>query len=304
MSKPSQNFFLLVDKPQGFTSFDVCAKLRKPLGIKRIGHTGTLDPFATGLLVVAVGKCTKLIPLLEKYIKTYRTKILLGKTSNTLDPESEIVDCHNGHVPERAAIETLLAEKFTGEITQIPPKYSALKIDGQRAYDLARKGADIEMKARATEVKEVKVLAYNFPELEVELTVVAGFYVRSFARDVGEALCAGGMCAELRRTRVGDLNLEDAVLPVLKDFADLDDAYHLDPKHLIKNIVHIEIDVARLPDLQAGRAIMSKNLIPAQAGISLDVLLNNGEKVLVICEGSTVGMAEVKDGNLQPRVVF
>jgi len=302
--KPSPNFFLLVDKPVGFTSFDVCAKLRKPLGIKRIGHTGTLDPFATGLLVVAVGKCTKLIPLLEKDIKTYRTKILLGKTSDTLDPESDIIDCHNGHVPERAAIETLLAEKFTGAITQIPPKYSALKIDGQRAYDLARKGADIEMKPRETEVKAVKVLNYNFPELEVELTVAAGFYVRSFARDVGEALCGGGLCAELRRTGVGDLNLENTDIPVLKSFDDLDDIYKLDPQLLIKNIVHVEIDLARLPDLQAGRAIMSKDLIPAQAGISLDILLNNGDKVLVLCEGATVGMAEVRSGNLQPRVVF
>ena len=92
--KPSLNTFLLIDKPAGWTSFDVCAKLRKIVDVKRIGHTGTLDPFATGLLVVAVGKCTKLIPLLEKDKKTYRTKILLGKTSETLDPESEIHDCH------------------------------------------------------------------------------------------------------------------------------------------------------------------------------------------------------------------
>lgn len=288
----SQNFFLLVDKPVGFTSFDVCAKLRKPLNIKRIGHTGTLDPFATGLLVIAVGKCTKLIPLFEKDIKTYRTKILLGKTSETLDPESEIVDCHNGHVPERAEIETLLKEQFTGKITQIPPKYSALKINGQRAYDLARKGENPEMKPRETEVKAVKVLSLNFPELEVELTVAAGFYVRSFACDVGTMLCGGGMCSALRRTAVGALDLENSEMPVLRDFDDLDDSYKIDPQLLIKNIVHIEMPPSRLPDLQAGRAVFVDG-VPA-----------NGEKVLVICEGVTVGMAEVKEGNLQPRVVF
>ncbi|NCP67865.1 tRNA pseudouridine(55) synthase TruB [Candidatus Peregrinibacteria bacterium] len=290
--KPSQNFFLLVDKPAGFTSFDVCAKLRKPLGIKRIGHTGTLDPFATGLLVIAVGKCTKLIPLFEKDIKTYRTQILLGKTSETLDPESEIIDCHNGYVPCLEEIEKLLKEKFTGNITQIPPKYSALKIDGQRAYDLARKGEDVVMKERPTEVKAVKILNYNFPKLEVELTVAAGFYVRSFASDVGTTLCGGGLCSELRRTAVGAINLENSDLPVLNNFDDLNDDFKIDSQLLIKNIVHLEISPERLPDLQAGRAVFV-NPHPA-----------NGEKVLVLCQGETVGLAEVKEGNLQPRVVF
>ena len=290
--KPSQNFFLLVDKPVGFTSFDVCAKLRKPLGIKRIGHTGTLDPFATGLLVIAVGKCTKLIPLLEKDIKTYRTKILLGKTSETLDPESEIIDCHNGHVPERAEIESLLKEKFTGEITQVPPKYSALKINGQRAYDLARRGEDVIMKERETEVKAIKVLSYSFPEVEVELSVAAGFYVRSFANDLGSALCGGGLCSALRRIGVGELNIETGDFEVLKDLTDLENLCTIDPQSMIKNIVHVSIEPARLPDLQAGRAVFVENL-PA-----------NGEKVLVLCESATVGLAEVEDGNLQPRVVF
>jgi tRNA pseudouridine55 synthase len=288
----AQNFFLLVDKPAGFTSFDACAKLRKPLGIKRIGHTGTLDPFATGLLVIAVGKCTKLIPMLEKDIKTYRTKIVLGKTSETLDPESEIVDCHNGYVPNLAEIETLLREKFTGKITQVPPKYSALKIEGQRAYDLARKGEAVIMKERATEVNAVKVLSYNFPELEVELSVAAGFYVRSFAHDVGTALCGGGYCSELRRIGVGDLNLESKDYKVLSGFEDLDESYPIAPHVLIKNIVQIEVPSARVPDLQGGRAIFVEGVPP------------NGERVLLLCEGVTVALAEVKEGNLQPRVVF
>jgi len=290
--KNSLNGFLLVDKPAGWTSFDVCAKLRKPLGIKRIGHTGTLDPFATGLLVVAVGKCTKLIPMLEKDVKTYRTKIMLGKTSETLDPESELLDCHNGNVPSLEAIETLLKEKFTGKITQMPPKYSALKIDGKRAYDLARKGGEVVMKERETEVKSVKVLSYDFPNLEVELSVAAGFYVRSFASDVGTALAGGGMCAELRRIGVGELDLENGDLPVLSNLGAVSAELLTDAQVLIKNIVHINIDPKRLPDLQGGRAVFAEGL-PA-----------NGEKVLVICEGVTVGMAEVKEGNLQPRVVF
>lgn len=286
------NGFILIDKQPGWTSFDVCAKLRKPLGIKRIGHTGTLDPFATGLLVVAVGKCTKLIPLFEKDKKIYRTKIVLGKTSETLDPESDIIDCHNGHTPTLEEIEKLLTEKFSGKISQIPPKYSALKIDGKRAYDLARKGEEVVMKARETEVLSAKVLSYNFPELEIELTVAAGFYVRSFAHDVGTALAGGGMCAELRRIGVGVLSLESDTFRVLTNLDEVNDELLLDPQLLIKNIVHIEVTPKRLPDLQAGRAVFVEN-VPA-----------NGEKVLVLCEGQTVGLAEVKDGNLQPRVVF
>jgi tRNA pseudouridine55 synthase len=195
-------------------------------------------------------------------------------------------------VPTLAEVESLLVEKFTGEITQVPPKYSALKIDGQRAYDLARKGEEVIMKERQTEVKAVKVLSYNFPEVEIELSVAAGFYVRSFANDLGAALCGGGLCSELRRIGVGELNLETGDFEVLKDLTDLENLCTIDPQLMIKNIVHVSIDPARLPDLQAGRAVFVENL-PA-----------NGEKVLVVCEGVTVGMAEVKEGNLQPRVVF
>lgn len=291
--------FLLIDKPAGWTSFDVCAKLRKPLGVKRIGHTGTLDPFATGLLVVAVGKCTKLIPLLEKDKKTYQTKILLGKTSDTLDPESEIVDCR---VPNdewertqqmtKTELQAWLHQNFLGKIEQIPPQYSALKINGQRAYALAREGQRVEMKPRSTEVFKCEVLSYNFPELEVELTVAAGFYVRSFARDVGTALAGGGMCAELRRVGVGALNLESGDLSVVTDLDQVSEKDFVDPQIMIKNVIHINIATERLPDLQAGRAVFAENLP------------NNGEKVLVLCDGHTVGLAEVKEGNLQPRVVF
>ncbi len=288
----NKNGFLLIDKPAGWTSFDVCAKLRKTLDVKRIGHTGTLDPFATGLLVIAVGKCTKLIPLFEKDRKIYRTKILFGKTSETLDPESTVKDVFNGVEPTLEEIQKILEDRFTSKIEQIPPKYSALKIDGKRAYELARKGEDIEMKSRSTEVFNVKIIDYKFPDLTLELDVAAGFYVRSFARDLGEIFCGGGICQELRRIGVGDLSLEDEALEVFSSVEEVKKESLVDAQFLIKNIVHLEISENRLPDLQSGRAVMLENEI------------SNGEKVLILCEGKTVGMGEVINGNLQPRVVF
>lgn len=286
------NGFLLIDKPAGWTSFDVCAKLRKPLGVKRIGHTGTLDPFATGLLVIAVGKCTKLIPMFEKDQKSYRTEILLGKNSDTLDPESEIENSHDGRIPDLAEIESILTKKFTGKIEQIPPKYSALKIDGKRAYDLAREGKAVEMKSRETEVLSVEVVDYDFPELTIDLTVAAGFYVRSFARDLGAVLCGGGICQTLRRTRVGDLDLENTDLGVVINLDEVTSESLIDPQLLIKNIVHLNIDSDRLPDLEGGRAVM------------LESPPENGQKVLIICEAKTVGLGEIINGNLQPRAMF
>ena len=310
--------FLFVDKPPTWTSFDVCAKLRKLIGVKRIGHTGTLDPFATGLLIVAVGKCTKMIPFLEKDRKTYRTKILFGKTSETLDPESKIIDCYPGldpesRIPSKEDVESLLKEKFTGKITQIPPKYSALKIDGKRAYKLVREGKEVEMKPRETEVFSVKIIEYTFPELTVELAVAAGFYVRSFARDVGTALYGGGMCAELRRIGVGEVKILSEKLRVTKGEKEFDlitknflsqkvisdqpfalDSLLIDPKHLITNIDQQEIEKDRLNDFQNGRAVFLESVKNKP----------DGEKILILREGKTVGLGEVRSGNLQPKIVF
>jgi tRNA pseudouridine55 synthase len=204
--------FFLIDKEAGWTSFDVCAKLRGRLGARKVGHTGTLDRFATGLLIVAVGKCTKLIPHLEKARKTYRARLLLGKTSETLDPTSEVRDvAFGGPVPTLEDIRRVLDERFSGRIEQVPPKYSALKVAGRRMSDLARAGREFEVESRPTEVFDSEILAYSFPELLVVLEVTAGFYVRSFARDLGAMVAGGGLCLELRRTAIGDIPVEEAV---------------------------------------------------------------------------------------------
>lgn len=276
--------FYLVDKPEGWTSFDVCARMRKIFNTRKVGHTGTLDPFATGLLIVAVGKCTRLIPFLEKAKKTYQTTITLGKTSPTLDPESEITDMpFSGEVPSREGIEKLLHEEFLGKIEQIPPQFSALKINGKKCCDMARKGEEIEMKSRATEIFCCEIQEYNYPKLKIELEVAAGFYVRAFARDLGEKLVGGGICSQLRRTAIETLSVEDALpLELCTD--------PIDPKFILENIPQTEISSGRTQDFLAGRAFPWSGL--------------EGEKSLVLVGGKTIGLGEMKNGMLQPRVVL
>ena len=277
------NGFLLIDKPKGYTSFDVCAKIRKKFNIKKVGHTGTLDPFATGLLVVAVGKGTRCIPFLEKLSKTYETKILLGKISETHDTESSVKNILVNQKIYKKEIQSILEKNFQGKIKQRPPKFSAIKIDGKRAYDLARKEKNFEIPKRETEIFYTKILDYDFPYLNLELKVQAGFYVRSLARDLGKILGTGAICEELRRTFVGDINISQA--------EKIDDVKNLlDPKILLTNFRQVEIEPERIVDFSVGRAF--------------PFLGKNKEKILFLHKEKTIGIGEVFGKNVQPKVVF
>ncbi len=283
---PMMNFdgFYLVDKEAGWTSFDVCARLRKQFNTRKVGHTGTLDPFATGLLIVAVGKCTRMIPFLEKAKKSYTTKILLGKSSPTLDPESEVTEISfSGEKPTKEEIEKIIEKNFIGKIEQVPPQFSALKINGKKCCDLARKGEKVEMKSRSAEVFSIKICNYSYPELTVEMEVAAGFYVRSFARDLGKILVGGGICSELRRTAIESISVEDA-LPVGMCVEPID------PKCILTNFLQTEIPTGRVQDFIAGRAFPWSGL--------------EGEKSLVLVGGKTIGLGEIMKGKLQPRIVL
>jgi tRNA pseudouridine55 synthase len=275
--------FYLVDKQPGWTSFDVCARMRKMFGIKKIGHTGTLDPFATGLLVVAVGKCTRLIPFLEKAKKTYRTTFVFGKNSPTLDPESEISEIEIPAVPSREEFQKILEEHFTGKISQTPPEFSAIKIAGKKSCDLARAGKKVDLKPRETEVFRAEILNFNWPEVEFELEVAAGFYVRALARDLGKTLKTAAICTQLRRTGVENISVEDA-LPLEMC------STPIDPKFILPDLPQIEIPAGRTQDFIAGRAFDWPGL--------------EGDKLLVLVGGKTIGLGEITAGNLQPRVVL
>jgi tRNA pseudouridine55 synthase len=204
---------ILIDKPAGMTSFGVVARIRRVLsegqGKKvKVGHTGTLDPFATGLMILVIGKECKNASKYSKLDKTYEATIRLGQVSTTGDPEGEITNVSDV-APKQAKIETVI-KQFTGEITQSPPIYSAIKIGGQRAYKLARKGEEIEMPKRQVTIYSLELTNYSYPMIKIKARVSSGTYVRSLAEDIGKLLGTGAYCTQLRRTEIDKWNVKQA----------------------------------------------------------------------------------------------
>ncbi len=207
---------LYFDKPYGWTSFGLVAKVRyalcKKLGVKKlkVGHAGTLDPLATGVLVLCTGKATKLIPELQAHTKEYVATIRLGATTPSFDLEKEIDAVYpTEHITQALVEETL--KKFIGEIYQVPPVFSACKVNGDRAYDLARKGEAVELQPKLLVIDELELLRCELPEIEVRVVCSKGTYIRALARDIGEALNSGAHLTALRRTRVGTVRVEDCL---------------------------------------------------------------------------------------------
>ena len=252
---------ILIDKPTGISSFGVVAKIRgrlkAELGHKvKVGHAGTLDPFATGLLIILTGKMTKKSNEFLKLDKVYEATLKLGYTSTTGDPEGQIQEYaswagngaggsptnnHKSQIQEylikdisepgkarisaispvatgeidacpKASILESTIKKFIGKITQTPPKFSAIKINGERAYKLARKGQDFEIPSRDVEIYNIKILEYNYPELKIRVHCSSGTYIRTLAEDIGKALNTGAYLTALRRTKIGDYSIDNAVM--------------------------------------------------------------------------------------------
>lgn len=204
---------ILIDKPEGISSFGVVARVRRVLrdreGKKvKVGHTGTLDPFATGLLILLAGKATKRSNEFLKKDKEYEATVLLGKTSTTGDPEGEISK-GSDKVPTREEIEKVL-KSLTGKIIQKVPAFSAVKINGERAYKLARKGEKVETPTRKVTIYEIEILDYTYPELKIRSKVSSGTYIRTLGEDIGEKLGTGAYLTALRRTKIDDYSVENA----------------------------------------------------------------------------------------------
>lgn len=202
--------FLLIDKPKDWTSFDVVAKLRGITGIKKIGHAGTLDPFATGLLVVGVGRgATKRLDEIAGTEKTYEAVGVLGATTDTQDLTGTLSPVEGAALPDRMELEAAM-EKFRGEISQVPPMYSAKKVKGQKLYELARRGEEVERKPVAITIHELALTSFDPPRFGFTTTCSKGTYVRTLAHDIGQELGCGAYLEALRRTRVGGFRIEDA----------------------------------------------------------------------------------------------
>ena len=202
----------MLDKPPHMSSMKAVAIVRHKTGGLKAGHAGTLDPLATGVLVVALGRATKSISLVMNTTKRYRTVINLEAFTTTDDREGDRTEVEIAQVPTNADIERVL-ERFRGESMQRPPDFSAMKVGGRRAYKLARAGTTPELEARQVVAHRLELIRYDWPEVELDLHVEKGFYVRSLARDLGQALETGGHCASIRRTAVGPFNLEGALDP-------------------------------------------------------------------------------------------
>lgn len=207
---------LFFDKPLTWTSFAVVNKIRyhlcRKLGVKKlkVGHAGTLDPLATGVMILCTGKATKRIEELQAHTKEYVATLMLGATTPSYDLEKEIDATYPTEHITRELVEEVL-KKFVGSIEQVPPAFSACMVDGKRAYDLARKGEEVQLKAKTLVIDEIELLECNLPVIKIRVVCSKGTYIRALARDIGEALQSGAHLTGLIRTRVGEVRLEDCM---------------------------------------------------------------------------------------------
>ncbi|MFC1632523.1 tRNA pseudouridine(55) synthase TruB [Patescibacteria group bacterium] len=282
--------FLIINKQKDWTSHDVVAKLRSITSLRKIGHTGTLDPFATGVLVVGIGKATKLFEFLTGDTKEYLATFKLGATSDTDDKTGTVTISPDAQKIIREDLELAIL-KFTGKIKQTPPQYSAIKVNGKKMYELARKGETTKVKPRVVEVLEFEVLRYRYPKLKVRLKVSSGTYIRSLARDLGEELGVGGYVEKLERTTVGNWHIDQSVK--LKRLNKNNWAKYLQPvEAVLDNFELIKVSSEEANDLRLGKKIEYSHE-------------DSSKKLAVIDpEEKLVAIAEYSDNLLNPRKVF
>ncbi len=243
---------LNIDKPSGMTSHDVVARVRRKLGTRKVGHAGTLDPLATGVLVVCVGLATRLSAYAMASRKGYRATVELGKITTTYDAEGAVEqEIDPGHVTTDA-VEAVLPQ-FTGAIQQLPPMYSAVKRDGKKLYDLARAGETVEREPRPVTIYDLTIIAWDLPRFVLDVTCSSGTYIRSLAYDIGQAVGVGAYLADLRRTWSGGFTLDNAV--TLEDFMAADDpaAYLLPPDAALSALPALHLSATDVDHISHGR---------------------------------------------------
>ncbi|WP_032113064.1 tRNA pseudouridine(55) synthase TruB [Candidatus Paracaedibacter symbiosus] len=288
------NGWMIIDKPAGFTSTRVGGILKRLCKTKCIGHVGTLDPFATGVLPIAIGEATKTIPYVDTNIKEYEFELIFGAARDTGDLEGEVITTSDVR-PTRAAIEQAL-EQFRGEITQIPPIYSALRINGERAYTLARQGIVPEMKPRQVIIYELELLESNFPDAaRLRVLCSTGTYVRTLGQDLAQTLGTVGYLSTLRRTKVGKFTLTDAFsLDNLKEKEHIEQVSScvLPIRAVLDDIPAVSVSQSEEQKIRQGQAIPDSGLLPESS-----ICLLTGV-------GGEVSLAETKAGQLFPIRVF
>ncbi|MFO0803144.1 MAG: tRNA pseudouridine(55) synthase TruB [Gemmataceae bacterium] len=280
------NGFLVLDKPGGMTSRDALNRVQRWFPKRtKIGHTGTLDPLATGVLVVCIGAATRLADRIQAMPKSYDSRIRLGATSSTDDADGEI-EVHSATPPSREQLDAAIAE-FIGTIDQLPPAFSALKVGGRRAHDLARKGENVPLAPRAVTITAIRLTQYEWPFVDVSIDCGKGTYIRSVARDLGEKLGVGGMVESLRRTRVGPFAAEFGV------------TLETGPDEARSRLQPMLAALAELPQVSLTvdeeRRFRQGQMIATHSG--------SGEAAVLGEHGDLIGIGGF-DGGLHPRVVL
>jgi tRNA pseudouridine55 synthase len=292
--------WLVLDKPLGMTSTQVVAIVKRLYNAEKAGHAGTLDPLATGILPIALGEATKTVSLVVEGEKAYRFSVRWGAETRTDDAEGETVKTSDAR-PAVAEIEALLP-RFTGEILQIPPYFSAIKVDGERAYDLAREGAALALEPRSVVIAELKVVAQPDASTTVfEATCGKGTYVRALARDLGRALGCYGHVVGLRRTRVGPFDEDQArSLDALSAPQQAPEAEHLPPHRLLPVEAALE-DILRLSVSPADAARLKRGQPILLRGRDAPILTG---PAYAVSKGQLIAIGEIDKGELRPKRVF
>lgn len=289
---------LNIHKEKGYTSHDVVAKLRGILHQKKIGHTGTLDPDATGVLPVCVGKATKLCDMLTDHHKTYRAVMLLGITTDTQDLSGKVLTRTQEndmlHINQDMAYAAIMS--YLGTYQQIPPMYSALKVNGKKLYELARAGIEVERKARTVEIEEIHILDINLPEITIEVTCSKGTYIRTLCHDIGQKLGVGAAMKELVRTRVDRFLLEGAL--TLSQVESLRDAGALE-----QHMISLETMFDSLPKVSVD-ASLDKLLLNGNKFKRNDEYTENTEVRVYDSQGHFTGIYRKQQSEYRPVKMF
>lgn len=294
-SVPEGGGALLVDKPEGPTSHDVVKWARKSLGVRRIGHTGTLDPFASGLLILLVGPVTRLAEYLSALPKKYEARARLGIRTDTHDAEGKTVSVEDPGVwPTREKVEAELAT-FEGSSHQVPPQFSAKKVGGERMYEKARRGDTVQLPAVDVEIFEIRLTDYEPPEIGFTMACSSGTYVRAVARDLGDRLGIGAHLTQLRRTAVGAFSVDHAVPGnVLREGKFPDPTYWVEPVAAVGHLPAVRVEADAALRLRQGGVIPWSGEGEARTG----------EPIVVTDEGGLVGIAEIRNGHLAPKKIL
>jgi tRNA pseudouridine55 synthase len=286
---------LPVDKPEGPTSHDAVAVVRRALRTRQVGHTGTLDPFASGLLLVCVGPATRLAEYLTALPKSYRARMRLGEATDTDDRTGEVVSRSDGWRGLSGAEVREALGRQVGRILQLPPRYSAKKVGGERMYAAARRGEEVERTPVEVTIHRLDVLSVELPEVEFEVECSSGTYIRAIARDAGEALGVGAHLTALRRTRVGEHSVEGAVpLDALGD-AERVRAAALEPARALAQLPRLAVDADGARALSHGRAVPAPAAAALPEGVAVALLSE---------EGRLLAIGERAGDVVRPRKVF